>query len=123
MNIKKFELPADADAAAFIKGGAGRVNLPAEAVPEKTPPGTAKVKIRRPEKEKPAPAKARAEAHPWEEIPEEATQTYVVDLPAKLHCKLKWLGGMTWGTTMRKIVVNALEVEAQRLLAAKGIGK
>jgi len=61
------------------------------------------------------------ELHPWESIPEEATQTYVIDLPAKLHCQLKWLGGMTWGSSMRKIVINALEAEAKRLLNAKGI--
>lgn len=70
------------------------------------------------------PIKARTKVeHPWEEIPPEAIQTYVVDLPAQLHCKLKWLGGMTWGSSMRKIVVAALEAEAERLLKAKGIGK
>jgi len=68
------------------------------------------------------PVETKPEKHPWEDIPEEATQTYVVALPAKLHCKLKWIGGMTWGSSMRKIVIEALEVEAKRLLKAKGIG-
>lgn len=69
-----------------------------------------------------SPAEPKKILHPWDDIPEEASQTYVVDLPARLHCKLKWLGGMTWGSSMRKIVVAALEKEADRLLKENGVG-
>ena len=92
-----------------------------EAASEDTP-GATKVKIRRPAKAKAAekPAIAR---YPWHEMSEDAMQTYVIDLPAKLHCKLKWLGGVTWDSSMRKLTVIGLEAFADEQLKAHGLNE
>lgn len=115
----KFVIPEDQEnVTKFIRGGAGRVNLPDEPKTTATPADTIAVEVAKPARlAKPA----KKAAHPWEELSEDATQAYNVDLPAVLHCKLKWLGNMTWDSSMRKIVIQALEAEAERRLKAMGI--
>lgn len=60
---------------------------------------------------------------PWANASEEKLSVFMFKPSEALHLKLKFLGETTYGMTMQKIVVDAVEQRVAALLKARGLAE
>lgn len=68
-----------------------------------------------------APKAPPAPRYPWEGVSEEAIQSYTIDIPKRLHLKMKWLAETTYDQGLRKRMLQAIERSVDEGMRERGI--
>ena len=61
-------------------------------------------------------------ARPWDTLDPNRQHPLNADIPAVLHAKLRWVAQSTYGMTMKKVIVQALEEAVEKALKEMGDG-
>lgn len=72
-----------------------------------------------PEAPKPSKARKKVEPMPWDDANPRIEKKVLLRIPEPLHAKLKYLGETTYGDSMNKIILKALETEVEKRLAER----